>query len=180
MDWEAFVAISQLVGALFVGVSLIYVALQLHHTVHQRRTEALGSALGVHVTQIAHMTQTAEAASLFRKFVRGLDEMTLDERGMIMSVMLERLVSFNQVINFHRAGLLGDDEFQAMQGTVISILRTRGGRQWWSAYKHMTPTWIQAFVTKAIDDPRITCKPYDEELPWLFVEGPAQAGPRPA
>jgi hypothetical protein len=52
---------------------------------------------------------------------------------MVMSLMLERLVSFNQVINFHRAGLQAEAEFLAIQNTIISILRTTDGREWWSA-----------------------------------------------
>jgi hypothetical protein len=173
MDWEAFSAIGEVIGALFVGVSLLYLAIQLHQSTSTMRMQALGAALGVHVTQIAKTTETAAAAALFRKFVGGgLISLSLDERGMVMCLMLERIVSFNQVINLHKAGLLAGEEFHAMQNTIISILRTKGGREWWGRYKHMTPRGIDAYITAAIESAAITCRPYDEELPWLFTEAP--------
>ena len=58
-------------GALFVGVSVIGLTLQLRQNTHMMRAQALKTALGVHVTQIAQLTQTATAAQLFRKFVGG-------------------------------------------------------------------------------------------------------------
>ena len=171
MNWETVSAVGAICGALFIGLSVIYLALQLRQSARTTRAEALGSALGVHVTQIAQLTHSAAAAQLFRKFAGGFHSLSLDERGMIMCVMLERLVSFNQVINFHGAGLLDDEEFQAIRSTYVSILRTAGGREWWSVYKHMTPPWIESYVANALNDPAIRCKPYDQELPWLFASG---------
>ena len=173
MNWETVSACGALCGALFIGLSVIYLALQLHHNTRTTRAEALGSALGVHVTQIAQLTESAAAARLFRKFAGGFDSLSLDERGMIMCAMLERLVSFNQVIDFHGAGLLEDEEFQAIKNTYVSILRTAGGREWWSLYKHMTPPWLESYIANAIDDAAIRCKPYDQELPWLFADADA-------
>lgn len=170
MNWDAVRGVGEIFGALFPGLSLIYLALQLHQNTRTTRAEALSAALGVHVTQIAGLTKTAADAQLFRRFADGFCSLSLDERGMMMCVMLERLVSFNEVINFHNAGLLGDEEFQAIKNTYVSILRTSGGREWWGLYKHMTPPWIERYVTHAIDDGEIGCKPYDEELPWLFSD----------
>ena len=48
-------------------------------------------------------------------------------------------------------------------------MRTTGGQEWWGLYKHMTPRSVETYMTTAIEDVAITCKPHNEELPWLFA-----------
>lgn len=168
VDWGAIGAISDVLGALFVGVTLIYLAVQLHQNTRASRMEALNTAIGNHVMQIASLTSTIEKASLFRRFTEDFYALSLDERGVIQSMMLERMATYNQISRLHQSGLLEPSEFNAMQGTVISILRTKGGSQWWACYKHMVPAPFENLVATALNNPAIAKKSYAEELPWLF------------
>ncbi len=170
MNWDAIGAVSDVISALFVGVTIIYLGIQLHQNTRASRAEALNTAIGTHVRQMASMTGTLESASLFRRFTEDLYALSLDERGVAQAMMLERTASFNQVVRLHRAGLLEAVEFAAMRGTYISVLKTTGGRQWWAAYKHMVPRDLNDYVSKVLDDPTVPNKPYTEELPWLFLD----------
>lgn len=179
MNWGAIGAVSDVLSALFVGVTLIFLIFQLRHNARASRNEALNTAIGTHVGQIASLTDTTEKAALFRKFAGDFYALSLDERGVIQAMMLARTASFNRVVRLHRSGLLEADEFAAMQGSYISILRTNGGRQWWAAYRHMTPAPLNEYVSRTLDDPAVPAKPYTEALPWLFSdEKPAPAQPQ--
>jgi hypothetical protein len=68
----------------------------------------------------------------------------------------------------HKAGLLEEEEFNAIQGTMISILRTSGAGQWWVLYRSMVPESLDLYVTAAIKNPAIKKGPITEEQPWLF------------
>ena len=160
--------LGEILGSIAVVVTLIYLARQIHQSTEASRHESLNTALGTHVFQIADLTATDEAAELFRRFCSDFHALSLNEKGRIHSALLKRLASFNQVARLHEAGLLDDDEFEAMQGTYISILRTPGGRAWWETYRNMTPKNLNAYITTAIDDPGITRKTIIEEQPWLF------------
>lgn len=168
MNWEAVGAIGEIVGATAVVITLWFLVLQIRHSTQAARAESLNTALGTHVHQIALLTATKEAADLFRRFCQGFHDLSVDDRGRMHSAMLDRIASFNQVARLHEAGLLDDNEFAAMRDTFVSILRTRGGREWWTAYRHMVPEELNAAVTALIDDPRIDRRPITEEQPWLF------------
>ena len=104
------------------------------------------------------------------RFCRGFYDLSLDDRGRMHSALLDRLASFNQVARLHETGLLDDNEFAAMRRTFVAILRTRGGREWWSAYRHMIPEDLDQVVSNLIDDPEVTGRPITDEQPWLFED----------
>jgi len=94
--------------------------------------------------------------------------LSLNERGRIHTVMLDLLVSFNRVVRLNKAKMLDDEEFEAIRGTFISILRTAGGREWWDSFKHMVPEFLNTAVSAMIDDATIRKGPITEEQSWLF------------
>lgn len=159
---------TQIVAALAVVGSLIFLALQIRQNTKGEQLESLNVALNTHVGLIADITATDADAELFRKFVTSLESLSLNERGRAHALMLRRLASFNQVMFLHAAGALPQEEFEAIQGVFISIVRTKGGRRRWALFKHVVPPHVNAFVSDALDDPTIRLKAFDEEVPWLF------------
>ena len=157
--------LGEFIGSIAVVVTLVYLAIQIRQNTRATRTESLNTALGVHVNQIAQLTATDADSELFRRFAQDFHALSANETGRVQAMMLQRVASFNQVIRLHRAGFLDDDEFQAIQGTFISIMRTAGGRQWWDGYRHMCPKELDRYITQALDDSSIDRKPYNEELP---------------
>ncbi|MCH8246803.1 MAG: hypothetical protein IH951_10390 [Bacteroidetes bacterium] len=89
--------------------------------------------------------------------------LSLDDRGRAHTLMLERLVSYNHVARLHEEGLLDDDEFEAIQGTYFSIMRTPGAGAWWAAYKHCVPKKLESHVTSRLDAVSIARRPIMEE-----------------
>jgi len=160
--------LGEFIGSIAVVMTLIYLARQIRQSSDASRLAALNTALDVHVGQIAELTATGEAAELFRKFCTDPDGLSLNDRARVHSLMLNRIASYNQVLRLHLSGLLDDEEFHAMRGTFISILRSPGGRAWWAANRFMMPKGLQKSIEAAIDNPEIDRKPINEEQPWLF------------
>lgn len=168
MTIETLANLGEFIGSLAVLITLIFLAREYHQGREAKRTESLNIAFGTHVRLIAQITATDERAELFRRFCKDFFSLSLNEKARIHSVMLELLVSFNQVFRFNKSKMLDDDEFDAIRGTFISILRTAGGRAWWQEYRHMVPKFINIAVSAMIDDPEIQIRPITEEQSWLF------------
>ena len=168
MSLENIYVISQIVAAIAVVASLVFVGVQLRESRRASEMQSLSVALGGHVKQIADLTGCDADAELFRKFSLRFDLLTLNERGRIHSMLLERLASFNQVRLLHAAGVLRGDEFLAIRDTFLSILRTPGGRQWWGLYRSQVPLSLNNYLSSMLDDPSITRPPMHEHFPWLF------------
>ena len=160
--------LGEFIGSMGVVITLIYLARQIRQSSEASRTDGLNKALEVHVGQIAEMTATAEAAELFRRFCVDFHGLSLNDRGRVHSMMLNRVASFNQVQRLHATGMLEDGEFDAMRGTFISILRSPGGRAWWDTNRFIMPNNLEAKIGAAIESPNIKRKSITEEQPWLF------------
>ena len=81
MNWEAVGAISQIVGAVLVGITLIYLAVQL-----RQNTSALKSSTFLAISTLMGSTMEvwathSDLAPLLIKAQAGLDELSPDERG---------------------------------------------------------------------------------------------------
>jgi len=163
-------SIGEFISSLAVLFTLIYLARQYRHSAEQARIESLNHALGTHVQRVVEINSTDEKAELFRKFCADFDALTLNERGRAHTLMLGLVVTFNQVLRLRKADMLEDEEFEAIQGTMISILRTTGGRQWWDHYRGNVPTSLNAHITNAINSPDIKRGPITDEQSWLFEQ----------
>jgi hypothetical protein len=80
MNWEAVGAISQIVGAVLVGITLIYLAVQL-----RQNTSALKSSTFLAISTLMGSTMEvwathSDLAPLLIKAQAGLDELSPDER----------------------------------------------------------------------------------------------------
>lgn len=168
MTLESLGNLGEFVGSLAVLITLIYLARQYHQSIAEKHTESLNVALGTHVHRIAQITATDEDAELFRRFCEDFFALSLNDRGRVHAVMLDLLLSFNQVLRLNTSGMLDDQEFEAIRGTFISILRTAGGREWWGAFKHMTPEFLNTNVSAMIDDDKIQIGSFTEEQSFLF------------
>jgi hypothetical protein len=94
MNWEAVGAISQIVGAVLVGITLIYLAVQL-----RQNTSALKSSTFLAISTLMGSTMEvwathSDLAPLLIKAQAGLDELSPDERarfGFLMMMAFRRV-----------------------------------------------------------------------------------------
>jgi hypothetical protein len=160
--------ISTIISPFVVVISLLYLARQFKQSSDNMKLESLNTAINIHVNQIANLTVTEEAAELFRKFCKDFNSLSLNERGVMHCKMLERIATYHQVWQFAQKALLNEDDFNAMRGQFISILRTPGGRTWWNGYKHIVPRALNKRISTDLENQNIRNKTIIEEQPWLF------------
>jgi hypothetical protein len=76
MNWDALGAIGELIGAVAVVVTLLYVARQIHQANAQTQARARYSFIEAYGHMNSSITENKDVASIFR---RGLKEHELDE-----------------------------------------------------------------------------------------------------
>jgi len=122
MNWEAIGAISQIVGAVLVGITLIYLAVQL-----RQNTSALKSSAFLAISTLMGSTMEVWAthpdlAPLLIKAQAGLDELSPDERA----------------------------RFGFLERSALSALHAKGVRQWWDASKGAFSNLFSAWVDEKL------------------------------
>ena len=162
MNWEAISAIGQIVGALAVVISLIYLAREVRSNARETRRAALRSTLDS-LTRFAHqITENADLAELrSRGFVdfESLNGVDLTRFNSYMHALF-RLVE--DVYYQHLDGHIDPHRWRGFE-TVMREINTRPGAQaWWRSHSH----WFDGEeFAKFINQQQQTAKP-----PRMFGE----------
>ena len=146
MDWETVGAISELVGAVAVVVSLLYLARQI-----KQNTESTKAA-GFQTWQsdsAAHWLAIAGNRELGRDVAACLeDSRNLSEQSWIPvgSWLLNNIRQYQTTFVLHERGMIEDDLFALEMRMAARNLQITGIRQWWDAggKNQMLPRFSQA------------------------------------
>src|SRR6476646_4751627 len=138
MKWDAVLAISQLIKAVGVVMSLIFVGLQI-----QQNTRALHRA--EHTSTMEQWTVIRQAIAQNRDIAELMTAGLQGERALDTAdqLRLEPMLQENAWAAFHiwdrtQRGIFPKGTFEATAGALLdTLLKTPGGENWWRKAKHV-------------------------------------------
>ena len=135
MNWEAIGAIGEVLGAILVGATLIYLAFNL-----RQNTKALTASTfqAVSTSMAANMEFFAgdpTISALLLKAQGGLGELTAEERARIGWVMTMAFRRIETVFVQRSLGVIDNRLTQGFERSAISGFATGGPREWWETSK---------------------------------------------
>ena len=157
MNWEAVGAIGQVVGAVLVGVTLIYLALQL-----RQNTSALKSSTFVAISTSMGSTMEvlathSDLSPLLIKAESGLDEFSAAERARFGFLMMMAFRRVEMVVVQRHLGFIDSYLIEGFERSALSTLSSKGARKWWeaskSAFSDLFSTWVDEKVTSNLPRP---------------------------
>ena len=135
MNWDALGAVGELLGAVLVGTTLIYLAFQL-----RQNTKALTSSTFQAVS--SNMAQNMEffasdptISALLVKSQDGLGELTAEERARFGYVMAMAFRRIETVFVQRSLGFIDARLTEGFERSAISAFASGGAREWWKASK---------------------------------------------
>jgi len=146
MNWEAVGAISQIVGTVLVGITLIYLAVQL-----RKNTSALKSSTFLAISALMGSTMEIWAthpdlAPLLIKAQAGLDELSPDERARFGFLMMMAFRRVETVVVQRYLGFIDRELTEGFERSALSVLQSKGVRQWWDgskgAFSNVFSAWV--------------------------------------
>ena len=150
MNWEAVGAISQIVGTVLVGITLIYLAVQL-----RQNTSALKSSAFLAISTLMGSTMEvwathSDLTPLLIKAQAGLDELSPDERARFGFVMMMAYRRVETVVVQRHLGFIDCELTEGFERSALSVLHSKGVRQWWDASKDAFSILFSAWVDEKI------------------------------
>ncbi len=138
MSWDAIVALSQLIAAVGVVLSLIFVGLQI-----KQNTRALQRA--EHNSTMEQWTVIRMAVAKHRDIAELMTAGLQEERPLDAAdqLRLEQMLQENAWAAFHiwdrtQRGIFPKGTFEATGGALLdTLLRTPAGKSWWRKAKHI-------------------------------------------
>ena len=163
MNWEAVGAISQIVGAVLVGITLIYLAFQL-----RQNTSALKSSTFLAISSLMGSTMEvwathSDLAPLLIKAQAGLDELSPDERARFGFLMMMAFRRVETVVVQRHLGFIDRELTEGFERSALSALHAKGVRQWWGRVERCIQ---QPFLNMGRSKPRVEPASTDPCWSW--------------
>ena len=131
MGWDAIGAIAELIGALAVVATLLYLAAQIRQNTTSIRAATFQNIIG---SATAFNESLSRDPDLIRIFRAGLADFgSLGEMD-AARFHFQLLSLVRRAENFHyqsRMGLLEDDAWQGLRTSLLELIGSPGARVWW-------------------------------------------------
>jgi hypothetical protein len=152
MNWEAIGAIGEVIGAVAVVVTLVYLAAQIRHNTMSNRNAALQTISAQNADWLSLITQDDDVARIFRAGQKDLGSITgndLVRYGMLMTQFC-RVFGAQHHQHINRA--LPDDIWQSSERSIQFTLQRRGARNWWSSFGYQFSESFQQLVNGLLSE----------------------------
>jgi len=147
MNWEALGAIGEIVGAVGVVVSLLYLASQVRSNSRQLRHASAQAVLDKLNGLIGQLAFTAGAGDVWTRGLSGLEALSSDEEVVrFSSMMLQAFWAYEEVLHYRDAGSIEDWAWTHSRAPVENFMRTPGFQQWWVRRRAWFSPEFQAHV----------------------------------
>jgi len=136
MNWEAISAVSEIVGAVAVVISLIYVAAQIRQNTKMMRATAKQGLTEASQNLIYTAIDKSEE---WVKLTTGDDASTREEDARMSLMVRAMLRGFESQCYQYESGLIEDDEWRALQTAIKDLCSLPGFNKYWQQLKpHMS------------------------------------------
>ena len=150
MNWDAVSGIAEMVGAVAIVISLIYVAVQIRHNTGESRTVRAQALIGANSDFNAFVGGTAELSKLVKNGMQEFNEMTHDEQfrfGMLSFSVFNRYdFAYHQFLD----GELDKKYWDKMHYELPLYISLPGMQAWWARDKTRLSKEFISYVEKRV------------------------------
>ena len=142
MNWEAIGAVGEIVGALGVIATLLYLSRQVRRSDETARAESLRVLLDGHRDRsVVHGFASPEVSDLLAKGLTDFKSLSASEKRQFFFLFSEQVFQTQQAMQLHGRGLLPRVDFEAWLFSTATLIQTPGGTQCWEILaRSITPT----------------------------------------
>ena len=151
MTREAIGAIGELVAAVGVILSLVFVGLQLRKNTDAIIDSNVESATERLITLSQLIASDAELARIYTQGMRSFSDLSAEDRTRFASVMYSIFADCWDQYSKHKKGAIDDRVWGTIEGNVTQLL-SREGVQQWLATKPMMPTDFKVWIDSQLQD----------------------------
>ena len=149
MNWEVIGAVGEILGAIAVIGSLIFVGMQIKGNTRATQTAASHNLTTNYISLIRSISEDPEMTRVWVQQATDISVLSDDdlERLMLLSSMI--LKSSEDVFQHHQLGQMSDDIWDGWQTLILMTCSLPGVRHYWQHRKVFFSRSFQAFL----DDP---------------------------
>ena len=154
MNWEAIGAVAELLGALGVIATLVYLSIQIRQNTRMMKSTALQSIAD---TAVGISTTLATDPMLATSLIRAVndEELEEDEKLRLWSWYGLNFRNFENYFVQHAAGVVTTDVFESRMESFKILLKSNQNLVYWERARHVHDTSFAEYVDKLIKQNKV-------------------------
>ena len=151
MNWEAIAALAELLAALGVIASLVYLATQVRGSARQSRLAAAQSVQAQENSLWQSIGQNAQLAEVYARGQKGWDHLESEAEMVQLSVTyIAMLRVYEELLNYHSRGLVEEWAWTSMHSIVSATVSSKGFADWWAIRGEWFDASFQAHIVSML------------------------------
>jgi hypothetical protein len=143
--------IAQMVAAVILVLSVIYLALQVRQNTHALRLSNFQAGSANWANVLGMMTNNEEVTDIYRRGIAANDTLNEIDQFRFSMLGLQILRMFNENFEQQHEGAVRKARWEALQRSHIDIMQTPGMQALWSLRKHWFPDDFQVYMGNIIE-----------------------------
>jgi hypothetical protein len=135
MNWTAIGAVAELIAAIGVIASLVYVGFQIRQNTLSVTASAHRAINDKFISVNEFIAKDAETIKAFLAGRERLEELNEVDTGRFIAIMMNILLHFEDVFYQHRQGLVGDQYWERIERMIGLYVTEPGVQGYWSIFK---------------------------------------------
>ncbi len=167
MNWQAIGAVGELAAAVAVVASLIFVGYQLRQSRFIEKANAQRDLLVQAREWMSILASDEELFDSVRTCLNDFNESEPLDKERFSSWAFNLLFLFEQVYYMRMDGFVNDGSFNRFEQATLSLIRTKGGDQWWKLAYNIVGTDVGEYLAARLEEIGDSVPPWDDLLPHL-------------
>ena len=136
MNWEMLSAIGQMVAALGVIPSLLYLAVQIREQNKERRRAGINILTAQWSDLVKTAQESREFAEVFLRGMRSFDDLDGPDKLRFSAFFTRFTRNCEGMFVYYRDGALEKTLWEGIERTLCDYFAYPGAREWWATRKH--------------------------------------------
>ena len=151
MTLEHYAYLGEIVAALAVIASLVYVARELRQNTNQTRIAVAGSQVAITRHMVSPIIQDRKLAELWVKGASEFDSLDEVDQQRLILFEWQAIDAWNNSFQLHRQGLLSDQEWRYQKWVYKNIGKRQAIREAWQVFKESYEEPFQDFMAEYLE-----------------------------
>ena len=150
MNWDAVGAVGEIVGALAVFITLVYLARQIQQNTRAVNSAALDSTINTISIARQSIYENDDVARVYLKGTASPDELDDLERLKFRLLIHNMLLSQSNIFSQTKLSELPVSEWQAQSTVIQRVVGSPGGAWFWGEFAHEFDAEFRAEVDRIV------------------------------
>ena len=146
MNWDAIGALGEILGAMAVIGSLLFVGVQIRSNTRASQIATTHNLTDIFLTVTAKISEDPEMARIWAQQSRDISVLSASDLQRLVPLNVMVLRSFEDVFHHHQMGQMSDEMWEGWQAFILTICSYPGVRSIWESRKYYYSRSFQAFV----------------------------------